>query len=116
MIDKEEYTLRRNKLFNLLDDNSVTILFSGVGRKKSGDENYDFVPNKNFYYLTGIEQENSVLLLIKNDGEKQSYLFVDEKDEKIEKWIGQEPAPASQNTAVANGGAANSSVADGDAA
>ena len=88
MIDKEEYTLRRNKLFNLLDDNSVTIIFSGVGRKRSGDENYDFIPNKNFYYLTGIEQENSVLLLIKNDGEKQSYLFVDEKDEKIEKWIG----------------------------
>ena len=88
MIDKEEYTLRRNKLFNLLDDNSVTIIFSGVCRKKSADENYDFVPNKNFYYLTGIEQENSILLLIKNDGEKQSYLFVDEKDEKIEKWIG----------------------------
>ena len=88
MIDKEEYTLRRNKLFNLLDDNSVTIIFSCVARKKSADENYDFVPNKNFYYLTGIEQENSILLLIKNDGEKQSYLFVDEKDEKIEKWIG----------------------------
>ena len=88
MIDKSEYTLRRNKLFNLLDDNSVTILFSGVGRKKSADENYKFVVNKNFYYLTGIEQENSVLLLIKNDGEKQTYLFVDEKDEKIEKWIG----------------------------
>ena len=88
MIDREEYTLRRNKLFNLLDDNSVTILFSGVGRKKSADENYEFVPNKNFYYLTGIEQENSILLLMKNDGEKQTYLFVDEKDEKIEKWIG----------------------------
>ena len=88
MIDREEFTLRRNKLFNLLDDNSVTILFSGVGRKKSADENYKFMPNKNFYYLTGIEQENSVLLLIKNDGEKQSYLFVDEKDERIEKWIG----------------------------
>ena len=88
MITREEYTLRRNKLLNLVDDNSVTIIFSGVGRKKSADENYDFVPNKNFYYLTGIEQENSILLLIKNDGEKQSYLFVDEKDEKIEKWIG----------------------------
>ena len=88
MITKEEYAIRRSKLFNMLDDNSITVLFSGVGRKKSGDENYDFVPNKNFYYLTGIEQENSVLMLIKNDGEKLTYLFVDEKDEKIEKWIG----------------------------
>ena len=88
MIDKSEYGIRRSKLFNMLDDNSVTILFSGVGRKKSGDENYEFVPNKNFYYLTGIDQENSVLMLIKNDGEKLAYLFVDEKDEKVEKWIG----------------------------
>ena len=88
MIDREEYTLRRNKLFNELEDNSVAIIFSGVGRKRSGDENFEFIPNKNFYYLTGIEQENSILLLIKNDGEKQSYLFIDEKAEKIEKWIG----------------------------
>ena len=88
MIDREEYVLRRNKLFNLLDDNSVTILFSGIARKKSADENYKFVPNKNFYYLTGIEQENSILLLIKSDNAKQTFLFVDEKDEKIEKWIG----------------------------
>ena len=88
MIDREEYTLRRNKLYNLLDDNSVTILFSGIARKKSADENYKFVPNKNFYYLTGIEQENSILLLIKSDNAKQTFLFVDEKDEKIEKWIG----------------------------
>ena len=88
MIGKDEYTLRRNKLFNALDDNSVTILFSGAGRKKSGDENYAFTPNRNFYYLTGISQENSISLLIKNDNEKQSYLFVEEKDEKLEKWTG----------------------------
>lgn len=88
MIEKSEYALRRNKLFNKLEDNSVTILFSGVGKKKSGDENYPFVPNKNFYYLTGITQENSILLLIKHDHEKLTYLFIDEKDEKVEKWIG----------------------------
>lgn len=88
MIDANEYSLRRAKLFNLLDDNSVTILFAGVGKKKSGDENYEFTVNKNFYYLTGIEQENSILLMVKSDGEKLVYLFIDEKDEKIEKWIG----------------------------
>lgn len=88
MITANEYTLRRNKLLNTLDDNSVTILFAGVGKKKSGDENYEFVPNKNFYYLTGIRQENSILMLVKSDGEKFAYLFIDEKDERIEKWIG----------------------------
>ena len=88
MIEAAEYLRRRNNLFDLLDDNSVTILFAGVGKMKSGDEKYQFVPNKNFYYLTGIKQENSILMLVKNDGEKMAYLFIDEKDEKIEKWIG----------------------------
>ena len=88
MIDANEYALRRNRLFNQLDDNSVTVLFAGVGKKKSGDENYDFVVNKNFYYLTGIKQENSILLMIKTDEEKLTYLFIDEKDPRIEKWTG----------------------------
>lgn len=88
MISKEEYTLRRNKLFSLIEDNSVTVLFSGVGKKSSGDENYKFIPNKNFYYLTGISQENSILLMIKNNNEKQTYLFIEEKDENKEKWTG----------------------------
>ena len=88
MIDKTEYAVRRNKLFGMLDDNSVTILFSGVAKNKSGDEDYPFTVNKNFYYLTGIEQENSVLMLVKNEEEKSTYLFIDDKDEKKEKWIG----------------------------
>lgn len=88
MINANEYALRRNKLFNQLDDNSVTVLFAGVGKKKSGDEHYEFVVNKNFYYLTGIKQENSILLMIKTDEEKLTYLFIDEKDPRIEKWTG----------------------------
>lgn len=88
MIKVEEYIQRREKLIEKLDDGSVTILFAGVERKRSGDSTYDFVVNRNFYYLTGIEQDNSVLMLVKADGEVSTYLFIDEKDEKVEKWIG----------------------------
>lgn len=88
MIKADEYALRREKLIDELDDGSITILFAGVGKKRSADENFDFVVNRNFYYLTGIEQENSILMLVKADGEVSTYLFIDEKDEKIEKWIG----------------------------
>ena len=84
----KEFNVRREKLFEALPDHSVALFFSGVSKIVSEDEFYPFVANRHFFYLTGIEQENSVLMLIKNDGEKLSYLFVDEKDEKIEKWIG----------------------------
>jgi len=66
----------------------LTIIFAGVGKKRSADENFDFVVNRNFYYLTGIEQENSILMLVKVDGIVSTYLFIDEKDEKVEKWTG----------------------------
>ena len=88
MIKAEEYALRREKLIEQLDDGSIAIIFAGVGKKRSADENYDFVVNRNFYYLTGIEQENSILMLVKVDGEISTYLFIDERDEKVEKWIG----------------------------
>ena len=88
MIKVEEYIERREKLIEKLDDGSLTIIFAGVGKKRSADENFDFVVNRNFYYLTGIEQENSILMIVKADGEVSTYLFIDERDEKKEKWTG----------------------------
>lgn len=88
MISAQEFKERREKVLAKLEDQSLAILFAGQGRKKSGDENYPFDVNKNFFYLTGIEQENSILLLVKCQGETSEYLFVEEKDEKKEKWTG----------------------------
>ena len=88
MIDANEYSSRRNKILTKLEKNSIAILFAGQARKKSGDASFPFEVNRNFFYLTGIEQENSALLLIKCDGEVSEYLFIVEKNEKIEKWTG----------------------------
>lgn len=88
MISANEYKERRENILKKMDNGSILILFAGQGRKKSGDENYPFQPNRNFYYLTGIKQENSALMLVKADGENSAYLFIDPKDEKVEKWLG----------------------------
>ena len=88
MIEPFEYEQRRQKLLEKLPEDSIAILFAGVAPHRSADSTYDFEVNRNFYYLTGIEQENSGLLLVKAEGESKVYLFIDEKDEKVEKWIG----------------------------
>ena len=88
MIEQSEYIKRGENILTKMDNGSILILFSGQGRKKSGDENYPFQPNRNFFYLTGIKQENSVLLIVKADGETSSFLFIDPKEEKVEKWLG----------------------------
>lgn len=84
----KEFNKRREKLFASLPDNSVALVFAGAAKIRSEDEYYPFVANRNFFYLTGIEQENSVLMLIKCPGERKEYLFLDEYNELKERWTG----------------------------
>ena len=79
---------RRERLFNRMKENSVALLFAGKEKICSEDELYPFNVNRNFFYLTNIKQDNSVLMLIKGIGIKKTYLFIDEFDEKKEKWTG----------------------------
>ena len=84
----KEFAKRRENLFEALPDNSVAIIFSGVSKIASEDEYYPFVCNRNFFYLTGIEQENSILMMVKCPGERKEYLFLDEYSELKERWTG----------------------------
>ncbi len=79
---------RRERLFAKMKENSAMLLFSGVGKICSEDEDYPFQSNRNFFYLTKIEQDHSALLLVKGIGEKKVYLFIDEFNELKEKWTG----------------------------
>ncbi len=88
MIQANEYAERRQCYLDKVEDDSLTILFSGVAKKSSYDEEYPFEVNRNFYYLTGIDQEDSILLLLKSEGERREYLFVSPFSEAKEKWYG----------------------------
>ena len=84
----QENVTRREKLFELMEENSAAIIFAGSPKIATADEEYPFKVNTNFFYLTNIQQENSVLLLVKGLGEHKTYLFVDEYSELKEKWTG----------------------------
>jgi Xaa-Pro aminopeptidase len=88
IMDAKEFSLRRNKLISQVMEQSMVILFSGSLIKSSFDATFPFVMNKNFYYLTGLEQENSILVLLKTPTTVKTYLFIDEIDENKTRWIG----------------------------
>ena len=104
MIPVNEFQNRRASFFSLMEDNSFAILFSGVPKKCSADESYPFEVNRNFYYLTGIKQADSALLLIKSDGEEREYLLISPFDPVKEKWYGKRltPAEASAESGIRN--------------
>ena len=83
-----EFEQRRLKLFDSMPDFSLALIYAGVAKIVSEDEFYPFEANRNFFYLTGIEQENSVLMMVKAPGEKKSFLFLDEYNEVKERWTG----------------------------
>lgn len=90
---------RRDKLINILDENSLVLVLSATNIQRSYDDGYKFKQNKNFYYLTGFNEPNSALLLapggmkIYDESKKKivktnEVLFVQKKDPLKETWIG----------------------------
>lgn len=98
MIPANEFEARRQRLFDMMDSGSALLIFSGVPKVSSADEDLPFEVNRNFYYLTGIAQEDSALLLINSEGEMQEFLFILPFDAKKEKWYGKRLTPKEAST------------------
>ena len=79
---------RRYKFVEKMKANSAALVFSGISKIATEDEYFPFQVNNNFFYLTGIEQEHSALLIVKGISEVKTYLFIDEYSELKEKWTG----------------------------
>ena len=87
-MNKNIYKINRDNLLEKIKDNSIVILFAGKSIQKTGDQTYPFTPNRNFYYLTGLKEEEHILVMSKIDGVKASKLYIKDIDLELEKWIG----------------------------
>ena len=87
-MNKNIYKINRDNLLEKIKDNSIVILFAGKSIQKTGDQTYPFTPNRNFYYLTGLKEEEHILVMSKIDGVKASNLYIKDIDLELEKWIG----------------------------
>ena len=82
------FTLNRQKILARLPDRALMVVFAGKAVVMSADSEYPFFANRNFYYLTGIEQEESVLVITKHAARVRTFLFVQSADELKERWTG----------------------------
>lgn len=89
-IDPELFISNRKKLSKLLKNNSLAIFHSNDEMPRNGDCFFPFRQNSDFFYLSGIDQEQLILLLFP-DCPNPSYrevLFVRETSEHIKVWEG----------------------------
>ncbi|MGB0203119.1 MAG: aminopeptidase P family protein [Acholeplasmataceae bacterium] len=78
---------RIKQLFSSMDQQSIAYFFSGNAIIKTADQHYPFQVNKNFFYLTGLDLHQSVLVLIKHKKE-DVILFAPTRSKEKEKWEG----------------------------
>ena len=91
---REYYINRREKLIATLPEGCVALLFSGKFKTMSNDLFYPFVVDKNFYYLTGINEDNCIYMLVKGESSYKELFFTEERSKEKEKWIGERLKPS----------------------
>ena len=79
------FSRRRQFLSELLEENSVAILFGSEEIIRNGDVNYPFRQNSNFSYLTNFPESESIAVL----DEKNFIIFCKEKNKLKEQWDGE---------------------------
>lgn len=89
-IDPQLFVENRRKLAGLLEPNSVAVLNSNDVMPKSADGVHPFVQQTDLFYLSGIDQEESTLVIFPDAREEKhrEILFLKETNEQIALWEG----------------------------
>lgn len=89
-IPKSLFIKNRKKLIGKLKDNALAVIASNDEMPRNGDQTHPFRQNSDTFYLTGIEQEKTMLILDSGQKEekKQAILFILKPDKATEQWEG----------------------------
>lgn len=80
----------RTNFMSKMQKNSTAVFFANDVLPVNSDATYRFSQNSNFYYLTGIDQEECILFLFPNAPKKEwrEVLFIRQTNEHIQIWEG----------------------------
>lgn len=80
----------RKKVLKFLQPNSLVVIHSNDQMFRNGDQYFPFRQSSDLFYLTGIDQEKTILTLCPNHPNKdyREILFILESNEKIAVWEG----------------------------
>jgi len=96
---QDDLRARRARAMERLGPTSIAIFWSAPERVYSTDVEYEYRQDSNFLYLTGIDQPESILVLMPGNRTRKEILFVREADARREHWEGHSLTPAEASTA-----------------
>lgn len=89
------FSKNREKILAQMPQNSIAVIHSNDAMPRNGDLFFPFRQQSDFFYASGIEQEESILLFVpyESDPNKRVQLFILKPDEKLEIWEGKKLTP-----------------------
>ena len=91
---QEDLRARRERAMEKLGPDALAIFWSAPVRVYSHDVEYEYRQDSNLLYLTGIDQEDTILVLMPGNDTRREILFVREADPRREHWTGHTLTPA----------------------
>jgi len=90
---RDEFARRRQRLLETLPPGSVALVCAAHLKTRNRDAEYSFRQDSDFYYLTGFNEPDAVLLLIPGRAEGEYLLFCPPRDPQMETWTGYRAGP-----------------------
>lgn len=87
MITQQEYQTRRRALAAKLPPGAIAIIPAAKEVLRNGDAHYRFRQDSDFYYLTGFNEPDAILVITAGQSSK-AYLFNRPRDPAQEQWVG----------------------------
>ncbi len=83
------FVKNRQKLSEKLEPGSVALIYSNFQMPRNGDQYYPYRQHSDLFYLTGIDQEKSILMVEKKaDQSSEETLFILKSTKELEIWEG----------------------------
>jgi Xaa-Pro aminopeptidase len=100
-IKPAEFARRRRQLMRMAGNEGILILPAAPERIRNNDSHYPYRQDSDFWYLTGFDEPEAVLVLVPGRKHGEALLFCRERDPEREAWDGPR---AGQDGAVADFG------------
>ena len=89
----DQFVSRRQQLIEKMPSGSIAIIPAAQMKQRNSDVEYPFRQDSNFYYLTGFNEPDAVLLLMPGRLAGETVVFCRNRDKLMEIWNGYRAGP-----------------------
>lgn len=87
-MDRKEFARRRRQFMRMIGKDAIAVLPAAPIRHRSGDIEYAYRQDSQFYYLSGFPEPDAVAVLVPGRHQAEYLLFVRDHDLQRESWDG----------------------------